>query len=308
MDRRSFIGILPAAPGFGAVDAPQSDTFKPRDESLLNRPKVPGTLSLRARRRAEEPPGSGKIRIYEEVLRWEVAQTAIIIVDMWDTHSCIMAAQRVAAMAPRMNQVIDAARSRGVMIIHAPSDTMKYYEGRPQRLRMQRAPMAPSPFPVRATEPDQEERRKFPTGGCDDPINGNTRQATPPTTRCRCPWERQHPAIDIIGYDGISDSGQEIYNYCKQEGITNVALMGVHTNICILNRAFGVRSMKRLGFNVVVVRDLTDAAYDPRTPPFVSHARGTELVVEHIEANWCPSILSEDLTRVIPGSDGPFPA
>ena len=81
--------------------------------------------------------------------------------------------------------------------------------------------------------------------------------------------------------------------------------MGVHTNICILNRAFGVREMKRLGFNVVVARDLTDAMYDPRTRPFVSHVRGTELVVEHIEANWCPSIVSEDLTRVIPGTDGP---
>jgi hypothetical protein len=43
--------------------------------------------------------------------------------------------------------------------------------------------------------------------------------------------------------------------------------------------------------------------YDPRTRPFVSHTRGTELVIEHIETNWCPSIVSEDLTRVIPGSD-----
>jgi hypothetical protein len=45
--------------------------------------------------------------------------------------------------------------------------------------------------------------------------------------------------------------------------------------------------------------------YDPRKRPFVSHARGTELVIEHIEADWCPSILGEDLTRIIPGTDGP---
>jgi hypothetical protein len=63
--------------------------------------------------------------------------------------------------------------------------------------------------------------------------------------------------------------------------------------------------MTRLGFEVVLVRDLTDAMYDPRKRPFVSHTRGTELVVEHIEAKWCPSILSDDLTRVIPGSDNP---
>ena len=275
-------------------------------EARLNRPKVPGTLLLRGRRRIADPRGSGKILASEDLLRWEVAQTAIIIIDMWDTHGCASAAQRVAAMAPRMNQVVAAARSLGVMIIHAPSDTMKYYEGRPERERMQVTPTAPSPVPVRATEPSQSEKSAFPiAGGCDDPINKRFSGPAPATTRGLVPWEREHPAIQIAGYDGISDSGQEIYNYCKQEGITNIALMGVHTNICILNRAFGVRSMKRLGFNVVVARDLTDAMYDPRRPPFVSHTRGTELVVEHIEANWCPSIASDDLTRVIPGTDGP---
>ena len=301
MYRRSFLAVLPGALRLALAQEPQAESEPP-----LNRPKVPGTISLRARRRVEQSPGSGNVRVSEEVLRWEVAQTAIIIIDMWDTHTCQLSAQRVAAMAPRMNRVVDAARSLGVMIIHAPSDTMKFYEGRPERQRMQRAPRAPSPIPVRATEPDQDELRKFPIAtACDDPIFKEFKGPAPPTTRGVYPWEREHPAIEIAGYDGISDSGQEIYNFCKQQGITNIALMGVHTNICILNRAFGVREMKRLGFNVVVARDLTDAMYDPRKRPFVSHQRGTELVIEHIEANWCPSILSEDLTRVIPGSDGP---
>ena len=231
-----------------------------------------------------------------------MAQTAIIICDMWDTHTCKLSAQRVAALAPRMNQVINAARSIGVMIIHAPSDTMKYYEGTPQRLRMQRAPMALSPAPILARCPrDAEEERNFPiddsAGGCDDPI---VKDWTGPY-----PWTRENPALDVVGYDGVSDNGQEIYNFCRQEGITNIALMGVHTNICILNRAFGARQMTRLGFRVVLARDLTDTMYDPRMRPFVSHARGTELVIEHIELRWCPSILSEDLTRVIEGTDGP---
>lgn len=301
MYRRSFLTILPGALGLAVAQAPQS-----QPESLPNRPKVSGTLSLRARRRREQPPGSGKIEVSEEGLRWEVAQTAVIIIDMWDTHGCAMSAQRVAAMAPRMNQVVDAARSRGVMIIHAPSDTMRFYEKRPERLRMQRAPMIPPPFRIGEIRADQDESRIFPiAGGCDDPVMMKFTGTGPATTRGPYPWEREHDAIHITGYDGISDSGQEIYNFCKQEGITNIALMGVHTNICILNRPFGVRSLRRLGFNVVVARDLTDAMYDPRQRPFVSHARGTDLVVEHIETHWCPSILGEDLTCVIPGTDGP---
>jgi nicotinamidase-related amidase len=293
MRRRSFLGVLPAA----LLAAPQPQKTGGAG-APPNRPKVPGTLSLRARSRGAEAGGAGKPR--ERVLRWEVAQSAIIICDMWDTHTCSLSAQRVAAMAPRMNQVVSAARSLGVMIIHAPSDTMKFYEGTPWRQRMQRAPMVPSPTPILARCPREPlEERNFPIddaeGGCDDPVVKEWKGPYP--------WTRQHPAIDIVGFDGASESGQEIYNFCKQEGITNIALMGVHTNICILNRSFGVRQMTRLGFQVVVVRDLTDAMYDPRKRPFVSHTRGTELVVEHIEAQWCPSIPGEDLTRVIAGTD-----
>lgn len=298
MERRSFIGMLPGALATGRAQTPETL----REPAVPNRPKVPGTLGLRTRRRGEQPPGSGKVRVSERVLRWEVDQTAIIICDMWDTHTCSLSAQRVAVMAPRMNHVVSVARSLGVMVIHAPSDTMKFYEGTPERLRMQRAPLASSPIPILARCPrEPAEERNFPVddtaGGCDDPI---LRKWTGPY-----PWKRQHPAIDILGFDGVSDNGQEIYNFCKQEGITNVALMGVHTNICILNRSFGIRQMTQLGFQVVLARDLTDAMYDPRTRPFVSHARGTELVIEHIESRWCPSILSDDLTRVISGTDNP---
>jgi len=130
---------------------------------------------------------------------------------------------------------------------------------------------------------------------CDDPVVG-------PYVRR---YSKQHPGLDITGYDGVSDSGTEIYNFLHQEGIKNVAIMGVHTNMCVLGRSFGIRQMVKLGMNVVLVRDLTDAMYDPRQPPYVSHARGTELVVEHIERYWCPSIVSKDLTEVIPGSAGP---
>jgi hypothetical protein len=86
---------------------------------------------------------------------------------------------------------------------------------------------------------------------------------------------------------------------------SNVVLMGVHTNMCVLGRPFGIRQLVRLGKNVVLARDLTDAMYDPRQPPYVSHARGTELVVEHVERYWCPSILGADLMQVVPGSAGP---
>src|SRR5262245_28497401 len=99
MHRRTFLAILPAAAQITMA-------------AEANRAKVPGTLNLRTRRR-EQSAGAAKPKIVEKTVRWEAAQTAIIICDMWDAHTCSLSAQRVAAMAPRMNQVVSAARSLG---------------------------------------------------------------------------------------------------------------------------------------------------------------------------------------------------
>ncbi|MFK5974710.1 MAG: hypothetical protein QM485_15720 [Flavobacteriaceae bacterium] len=62
--------------------------------------------------------------------------------------------------------------------------------------------------------------------------------------------------------------------------------------MCVLGRTFGIRSQIKTGRNVVFVRDLTDAMYNPQMPPKVTHNEGTNLMVEHIER---PSISLKDL-------------
>jgi hypothetical protein len=71
--------------------------------------------------------------------------------------------------------------------------------------------------------------------------------------------------------------------------------MGVHTNMCVLNRPFAIKQLVRWGVPVALVRDLTDAMYNPARAPYVSHAAGTELVIGYIERFWCPSVTSQDL-------------
>ena len=269
-------------------------------ELVPNRPKLPGTLRLTLRERREEPASSGKFTVRERPVDWKVSETAIIICDMWDDHYCKLAAQRVGVMVPIMNKVVSAARGHGVTIIHSPSGTLDLYEGTPYRLRMKQAKAAKPPVPLESwCNLDPKKEPPLPVDvskqSCDDPVVGLAVRR----------FTRQHPGLDVIGYDGISDNGQEIYNYLVQEGINNVVLMGVHTNMCVLGRPFGIRQMVGQGKNVVLARDLTDAMYDPRQPPYVSHARGTELVIEHIEKYWCPSIVGEDLTKVIAGTAGP---
>jgi len=64
---------------------------------------------------------------------WETGETAIIICDMWNEHWCKGATARVAEMAPFMNNVVSIARERGILIVHAPSDVVKYYKDYPAR-------------------------------------------------------------------------------------------------------------------------------------------------------------------------------
>lgn len=244
-------------------------------------------LRLSLRTRSETFNGSG---VWKEMVSQEkflVNETAIIIVDMWDRHWCRGMTERVGEMAPVMNSVVESARENGVQIIHAPSDTMDYYKDYPQRARIKNFPSMDVPPPQPNVPPLPVDASD---GGCDTP--GDHSQIV---------WKSQHPSIEIKEEDVISDDGREIHGFMKQKGIKNLIIMGVATNMCILDRPFAIKRMSTLGFRVVLVRDLTDSMYNPEMPPHVSHEEGTRLVVEYIEKYWCPSILSEDLLNVYRG-------
>jgi len=72
---------------------------------------------------------------------------------------------------------------------------------------------------------------------------------------------------------------------------------GVHTNMCILNRSFAIRQMTKWALQCILLRGLTDAMYDPADRPFVSHDAGTQLVIEHIERHWAPTVTSTELLK-----------
>ena len=282
----------------GLIATSAADTLA--QEKILNKPKTPGQFVLHQRTRTESAKGSGEWKEGGKEVVWNASETAIIICDMWDGHYCVSAAERVADMVPRMNSVLTAARNHGATVIHAPSGVTYHYADMPQRKRLQQATKFKPEFPLEAwcnVDPKREPELPVDVSkqACDDPIVGAVVQK----------FSRQHPGLTISGWDGVSDNGEEILSYLKQEGLKNVVLMGVHTNMCVLGRPFGIRQMVKQGFNVVLVRDLTDAMYDPREKPYVSHTRGTELIVEHIEKYWCPSILGDDLTRVARGSADP---
>lgn len=245
-----------------------------------------GGLKLNLRTRVETFKGSG---VWDEaVVRKELAakETAIILCDVWDKHWCQKASERCDVLAKKMVPVLEAARTKGVLVIHAPSECMDFYKDAPQRKRMLEVPSATPPKPLELPDPPLPIDAS--DGGCDDVIPVKPFKA----------WTRQHATIPVAEADLISDKGTEVYSVLKQRGIKNLIVMGVHTNMCVMNRSFAIKQMTRWGIRCILVRDLTDAMYNPKMKPFVSHDEGTELVIQHIEKYWGPSILSADL---VPG-------
>jgi nicotinamidase-related amidase len=204
---------------------------------------------------------------------------------VWDKHWCSGANKRLSPIVERARPLLDAARGKGAVVIHAPSDTMPFYEGSPQRRAAQETPRTAPPAPLNLTDPplpiDDSD------GGCD---TGEKSYKA---------WTRQHAGIPVEPQDYVTDKGDEVYSILKARGIETLFIMGVHTNMCILNRTFAIRQMTKWGVKCILIRDLTDAMYDPADRPFVSHEQGTNLVIEHIERYWCPSVTSASLMAAL---------
>ena len=263
------------------------------------------TLSLSIHKRIETKAGSGRFHVVAQPAEWEAKKTAIIVCDVWDSHHCLNAVRRVGEMAPRMNRVLTEARRRGILIVHAPSVCMDAYKDHPARQNAVKTPHSkhlPKDIGSWCYRIPAEEKGTYPIdqsdgGEDDDPAEHRAwaEKLQKMGRNPRAPWKAQIDVLKIDDRDIISDNGEEIWSVFEQRGIDNVILLGVHTNMCVLGRPFGLRQLAKNGKNVVLMRDLTDTMYNPARAPFVSHFTGTDLIVEHIEKWVCPTITSDQI-------------
>jgi hypothetical protein len=175
---------------------------------------------------------------------------------------------------------------------------VSFYQGTPQRKLAKAAPFAKSPFPLSIKE-------RWGTNWCwPDPKFESVLPIDDSDMGCSChgekceireAWSRQVKTIEIMKGDAITDNGQETWNLLAERKIENIILCGVHLNMCVLGRPFGIRQMVKMGKNVALMRDMTDTMYNPERPPGVDHFTGTDLVINHVEQYWCPSLTSADL-------------
>ena len=260
------------------------------------------SLQLRLRSRVE---ADGLSRLIETPASWAPKETAFIVCDMWDSHHCLGAVRREKEMAPVMEKVLQAARARGVTIIHAPSGCMETYKDHPARKHATETPRGrtlPKEIGAWCYKIPNEEKGVYPIdqtdgGEDDDPAEHQkwVEELAAKGLNPKAPWKAQIGVLAIADQDYLSDNGEEIWSILEARGIKNVALMGVHLNMCVLGRPFGLRQMAKNGKNVVLMRDMTDTMYNPKRSPYVSHFAGTDLIVEHVEKYVCPTITSDQI-------------
>ena len=261
-------------------------------------------LHLRRQRLTLDEGGHRVWRTVTEEAAWPAAGTALLLCDVWDSHWCRGARERMEPLVPRMNETAAMARAAGVQIVHAPSGTMDHYGDHPARLRALEATPADPPegLPEAARDPDSLVGQLFAPGGeaaeYDPPlpVDAADNGTTVAENDSYKAWTSQHPGIEIDPErDLISDDGRVVYACLQARGVTRMLILGVHTNMCVLHRSFGIKQMTKWGVETALIRDLTDTMYSPARPPYVDHDEGTRLVVGYAEKFWCWSVDSAEV-------------
>ena len=282
-------------------------------------PNAEGVFELSLRRQQPGSEDRAFWRTVESPAAWKASETAVIVCDVWDLHHCRRAVERLEEFAPRIAKLCDTVRAAGGTVIHAPSDCMEAYAGNPARQRVlelvaqnQPAGFEP-PAAAKATWCSgigAESLAEYPLdqslGGEDDDPAEHAAWAAELERMGRnpkMPWKMQSPLVPINhNCDFISDNGAEVARVLAARGIRHVMLVGVHLNMCVLGRPFGLRRIGEAGRDVVLVRDLTDTMYDPAQWPWVSHFTGTDRMIDHVERHVCPTISSAQVL----GDGAPF--
>jgi nicotinamidase-related amidase len=239
------------------------------------------TLNLRVRYFQDSTPDEIPCREEnfirrEFVMPLSIAQTAFVLVDMWNVHhidSWIERAKKVTEEA--VLPALSAARAVGLTIVHAPCpEVAQQY---PQLKR--------HASPPRQTEPDWPPAEFRNRTGPYTVYAGPRDQ--PPGVWPR--WNRvvpqwgMNPAVEVRDDDCVIATGQQLHDFLRERGILHLIYVGFAANWCILGRDYGIRAMVNRGYNSILLRDATTGVEFPDT---LAALFATEIAVREAEQAW----------------------
>lgn len=223
------------------------------------------TLNLTVRYFQDSTPADVPCR-EESFIRREIPmalpidKTALVLVDTWNTHfieSWLERAKQVTVEA--VVPVLNAAREAGLTVVFAPCPEVA------ARFKQLARHTPPAPTPEPDWPPLAFRRRQGEYAAYRGPRN------QPPSIGIH--WDRLAPtlgmssAIDVGDEEYVIATGQQLHELLRDKGILHLLYCGFATNWCVLGRDYGIRTMGRRGYNIVLLRDATCGVEFPDTLP-----------------------------------------
>ena len=105
--------------------------------SITNNMNGQFSLAVRRRELRADSRGYNKWKDLYSTVTFRPERTVLVLCDVWDHHWSRGAEERLEQIVPQINATANAARNLGVLVVHAPSNTMDWYKDHPARIRIQ---------------------------------------------------------------------------------------------------------------------------------------------------------------------------
>lgn len=210
---------------------------------------------------------------------YDPKKIAVLVIGLWDSHNCQVAANILDELSPKADVFLKKCRTNGSHIIFGSSSLTKNPEykqlGKNIRVPFQNfkdygITIPPLPF---------------------DDSDGGIVANNPNFNREDV---NMHPAIEISNNDCMSGNSKEIMNYLVYNHVELLLVVGVHLNMCVLDRPYAIKNLIRYGMKVALVKDLTDIMYSGKLES-LTREEMTNRMIEWVEEYVCPTTTTDDV-------------
>jgi len=219
------------------------------------------------------------------------SKNTVFYVDSWKSHWCPYYNDREFFFAPRINEMLHIARSRGFTVLHLNWKGLKnstYEMIREKSRKIEEKGMT------------KEIQNNY-------PWSGELHQDYIPGFKDKCIYseyqrygkmrdQRPNPSVSISSGDLVAKSFKSMAAIISGRGFRNVIFFGFHSNLCLLSATLYLRYAN---ITVVHVEDLVDAAYFYPTQKrgIPSHSKMNIVCNKYFSEKYGVTIKSYDLAR-----------
>ncbi|HZO88499.1 MAG TPA: isochorismatase family protein [Chthonomonadaceae bacterium] len=231
----------------------------------------------------EVPCDECNFHYVERALPVPVAQAALVLVDVWNTHYIDNWLQRAAEVTrTRIVPLLEAARRVGMAVIHGPCPQVaERYSPAPPPAPS--APAASSEWPPAGFRSIYRAGEYAAFGRDDEP-------------RLHAALERYVTELDIapparpLPGEPVIHTGAQMHALLAERKILHLFYAGFATNWCVIGRDYGIIRMNERGYNIILVRDATTGIEFHDT---VDTLQATAMTVREIETKYAWSTTTE---------------